>query len=72
MSYPLRALQKSQGKNISVRLKTNIEYTGRLKLSDPFMNLTLENCSEIENGKVRRRYGQAFLRGNNILFIKID
>ncbi|MHA2327565.1 MAG: LSM domain-containing protein, partial [Candidatus Hodarchaeales archaeon] len=32
----------------------------------------LEDCSEVVDGKITKRYGQAFLRGNNILFIKLD
>ncbi len=72
MSQPLQTLEKSVGKIITVQLKSNQLYTGRLRITDQYMNLILEDCSEVEDGKIRKRYGQAFLRGNNILFIKIE
>jgi U6 snRNA-associated Sm-like protein LSm6 len=29
------------------------------------MNIALEKCEEYVNGKLRRTYGDAFVRGNN-------
>ena len=29
------------------------------------MNIALEKCEEYVNGKLRRSYGDAFVRGNN-------
>ncbi|NHJ02730.1 MAG: ribonucleoprotein [Candidatus Heimdallarchaeota archaeon] len=73
MSQPLQRLEKCVGKIIHVRLKSNQQYTGRLRITDQYMNLILEDCSELsKEGKITKRYGQAFLRGNNILFIKVD
>jgi len=72
MSQPLNRLEKAIGKTITVRLKSNQSYTGRLRITDQYMNLILEDCSEMEEGKISKRYGKAFLRGNNILFIKFE
>lgn len=72
MSQPLNTLEKALGKTIIVRLKSNQQYTGRLRITDQYMNLILEDCSQVEDGKITKRYGRAFLRGNNILFIKLD
>ncbi|WP_455140011.1 U6 snRNA-associated Sm-like protein LSm6 [Candidatus Hodarchaeum mangrovi] len=72
MSQPLNRLEKAIGKIITVRLKSNQSYTGRLRITDQYMNLILEDCSEMEEGKISKRYGKAFLRGNNILFIKFE
>jgi U6 snRNA-associated Sm-like protein LSm6 len=72
LMQPLQTLEKSVGKSITIRLKSNQFYTGRLRITDQYMNLILEDCSEMEDGKIRKRYGQAFLRGNNILYIKLD
>jgi U6 snRNA-associated Sm-like protein LSm6 len=72
MSQPLQTLEKAVGKIITVRLKANQHYTGRLRITDQYMNLILEDCSEVVEGKISKRYGQAFLRGNNILYIKLD
>ena len=71
MVTPLQTLEKSIGKSITVTLKSNQSYTGRLKITDQYMNLVLEDCSEMEHGKITKRYGRAFLRGNNILYIKV-
>lgn len=32
------------------------------------MNIALENTEEFVNGKLRRKYGDAFVRGNNGMF----
>jgi U6 snRNA-associated Sm-like protein LSm6 len=32
---------------------------------DGYMNIALEKCEEYVNGKLRRSYGDAFVRGNN-------
>ncbi|MFX0183613.1 MAG: LSM domain-containing protein [Candidatus Hodarchaeota archaeon] len=72
MSQPLQTLEKAVGKVITVRLKSNKYYTGRLRITDQYMNLILEDCSEVEEGKISKRYGKAFLRGNNILYIRLD
>ena len=72
MANPLQTLEKAIGKNITVTLKSNQSYSGRLKITDQYMNLILENCSEMEDGKITKRDGSAFLRGNNILYIKVS
>jgi len=70
MDLPLVTLRKSRGKTIVVRLKSGIEYKGRLDQSDDYMNLLLIDVEETtENGS--RRLGRAFIRGNNLLLIKI-
>jgi U6 snRNA-associated Sm-like protein LSm6 len=39
--------------------------TGELQSVDGYMNIALEQTNEIVDGKVRRNYGDAFVRGNN-------
>lgn len=39
--------------------------TGELQSVDGYMNIALEQTKEIVNGRVRRNYGDAFIRGNN-------
>lgn len=38
---------------------------GELQSVDGYMNIALEKCEEYVNGKLRRKYGDAFVRGNN-------
>lgn len=42
---------------------TNI--SGDLQSVDGYMNIALERCREISEGKVTRNWGDAFVRGNN-------
>lgn len=43
--------------------------TGELQSVDGYMNIALEQTKEIVQGKVRREYGDAFIRGNNGEFV---
>jgi len=38
---------------------------GELQSVDGYMNIALEQTKEFVNGKLRRSYGDAFVRGNN-------
>ncbi len=69
---PLQILQNSQGSEILLRLKDGTEYRGMLKEIDAYMNLILENCTEIMDGSPVAKYNEIFIRGNNLLFIKPD
>lgn len=42
---------------------------GTLMCLDGYMNIALENTEEYVNGTLRTRYGDAFVRGNNVLLI---
>ena len=69
---PLSALLRSLNKTISVKLKNNLEYRGRMIRCDNYMNITLEGASEFNNSTLTADYGNVFIRGNNILFIRLD
>jgi small nuclear ribonucleoprotein (snRNP)-like protein len=66
---PLRALQKKLGEEITVRLKDGVEYRGKLKEYDGYMNLILLECQEFYNKQESARHNELFIRGNNILFV---
>ena len=38
---------------------------GELQSVDGYMNIALEKTEEYVNGRLRRNYGDAFVRGNN-------
>ncbi len=69
---PLSVLQKATSKQVSVRLKSEIEYRGRMANVDPYMNVILVDAEESENGQKRANYGKVVIRGNNVLYIKIE
>ena len=41
------------------------KFPGELQSVDGYMNIALEKTAEYVNGKMRRNYGDAFVRGNN-------
>lgn len=46
-------------------LLTRMTHTGELQSVDGYMNIALEGTREFVDGKMRRSYGDAFVRGNN-------
>ena len=69
---PLTTLQKHTKKNVVVRLKNDVEYKGKMDNVDSYMNLIMTNTEEINNGKPVEKFGQVIVRGNNVLFIKLE
>ncbi|MBD3228138.1 MAG: hypothetical protein GF329_08110, partial [Candidatus Lokiarchaeota archaeon] len=65
---PLKILNKAVNNLVLVRLKDGREYIGRLLETDVFMNLVLTSAEELErDGTPISKYGEVFIRGNNIL-----
>jgi small nuclear ribonucleoprotein len=69
---PLTILQNAQNSVILLRLKDGTEYKGMLKEIDAYMNMILEDATEIMDGSPVAKYNEIFIRGNNLLFIKPD
>jgi small nuclear ribonucleoprotein len=69
---PLNALQKAINKEVSVRLKMDLEYRGKMSNVDPYMNVILVDATEYNGGNPTANYGKVVIRGNNVLFIKIS
>nr|AIF19595.1 small nuclear ribonucleoprotein (RUXX) [uncultured marine thaumarchaeote KM3_87_C05] len=69
---PLTTLQKNTKKNVIVRLKNDIEYKGRMVNVDSYMNLIMTDAEELKDGKITEKFGRVILRGNNVLFIKLE
>ena len=69
---PLTTLQKNTKKNVIVRLKNDVEYKGKIDNVDPYMNLIMTDAEELKDGKAVEKFGRIILRGNNVLFIKLE
>ena len=69
---PLTTLQKNTKKSVIVRLKNDVEYKGRIVNVDSYMNLIMSDAEELKDGKTVEKYGRVILRGNNVLFIKLE
>jgi small nuclear ribonucleoprotein len=57
---------------VSVRLKNELEYRGRMNNVDSYMNLILLDAEEFNGVNPVANYGKVVIRGNNVLFIKIE
>ena len=69
---PLTTLQKNSKKGVIVRLKNDVEYKGKIDNVDPYMNLIMTDAEELRDGKTVEKFGRIILRGNNVLFIKLE
>jgi small nuclear ribonucleoprotein len=69
---PLAVLQRATNKQVSVRLKNELEYKGKMSNVDPYMNVILVDAEESENGSKVANYGKVVIRGNNVLYIRIE
>lgn len=69
---PLTTLQKNTKKSVIVRLKNDVQYKGMMDNVDSYMNLIMTNAQEIKDDKVIANYGRVIVRGNNVLFIKLE
>lgn len=68
----MNVLQKAANKQVSVRLKNELEYKGKMSNVDPYMNVILTDAEELENGSKKANYGKVVIRGNNVLYIRIE
>ncbi|KAJ1801489.1 U4/U6-U5 snRNP complex subunit lsm6 [Coemansia sp. RSA 2399] len=66
---PTDFLENILGRRVFVRLNSGIDYKGVLACLDGYMNIALEQTEEYVEGELRNRYGDAFIRGNNVLYI---
>ncbi|KAI9781412.1 MAG: U4/U6-U5 snRNP complex subunit lsm6 [Geoglossum umbratile] len=64
---PSGFLSEIIGAPVTVKLNS-----GELQSVDGYMNIALEKTEEYVNGELRRSYGDAFVRGNNVMYISAD
>ncbi|KAK2741481.1 S-methyl-5-thioribose-1-phosphate isomerase [Myotisia sp. PD_48] len=63
---PSTFLSEITGAPVTVKLNSGVFYKGELQSVDGYMNIALEKAEEYVNGNLRRSYGDAFVRGNNV------
>jgi len=69
---PITVLQKNTKKEVIVRLKSEVEYKGKMENVDSYMNLIMTDAEEVNQGKTVGKFGRVIVRGNNVLFIKLE
>ena len=66
---PLDTLNAARNKNVMVDLKNGYRYVGKLRAFDIHINIVLEQADEYQNGEVKRKLGNVFIRGDTITII---
>ena len=66
---PSDFLRSVMGKPVIVELNSGAQYKGILSCLDGFMNIAMEQSEEYQDGKLKAKYGDCFIRGNNVLCI---
>lgn len=66
---PGEFLKLINGRPVVVKLNSGVDYRGILVCLDGYMNIALEQTEEYINGQLKNKYGDAFIRGNNVLYI---
>merc|ERR1712223_2091015 len=69
MSTPGEFLKLLLRRPVVVKLNSGVDYRGVLSCLDGYMNIALEQTEEYVNGQLKNKYGDAFIRGNNVLYI---
>jgi len=69
---PLNVLVKQLNAHIGIVLKNRCEYRGKMIKCDGHMNMILEGATEYRDGQLITNYGNALLRGNNVLYIQLN
>ncbi len=70
-SRPFDFLNNTIGQEVLIVLKDSVNIRGTLKAFDVHMNLALENAEELEDGSMKKKYGNLMIRGYNVLFISL-
>lgn len=66
---PSEFLKQIIGRPVVVKLNSGVDYRGVLACLDGYLNIALEQTEEYVNGQLKNKYGDAFIRGNNVLYI---
>jgi U6 snRNA-associated Sm-like protein LSm6 len=66
---PADFLKAIKGRPVVVKLNSGVDYRGILTCLDGYMNIAMEQTEEYVDGQLKNKYGDAFIRGNNVLYI---
>ena len=66
---PSSFLNTVLGRPVIVSLNSGVTYHGILSCLDGYMNIAMEQTEEYVDGQLKAKYGDVFIRGNNVLLI---
>mmetsp|Transcript_28078 Transcript_28078/g.34673 ORF Transcript_28078/g.34673 Transcript_28078/m.34673 type:complete len:103 (-) Transcript_28078:788-1096(-) len=66
---PSDFLKAVLGRPVNVKLNSGTNYRGVLACLDGYMNIAMEQTEEYVDGQLKAKYGDCFIRGNNVLYI---
>lgn len=66
---PSDFIKQVLGRPVIVKLNNGTDYRGVLACLDGYMNIAMEQTEEYVDGQLKNKYGDAFIRGNNVLYI---
>lgn len=69
---PLDMLNKARNQRVIVELKNGKQLIGKLTSFDIHINIVLEDCEERVDGEVKRKIGNAFIRGDTIIMLSSE
>lgn len=69
---PLDMLNKARDKRVIVELKNGKQYVGKLTAFDIHINVVLDEGEEREDGNIKRKIGNVFIRGDAIILISSE
>jgi len=69
---PLNFLVKKLNSEVSIKLKNDVEYRGKMIECDSHMNIILEGAAEYRGDSMTANFGNVILRGSNVLYICVD
>jgi small nuclear ribonucleoprotein len=68
---PLNLLMKRSNREVTIKLKNNAEYRGKMVDCDSHMNIVLEGATKFNNDSPVANFGSVIVRGSNILYVCI-
>mmetsp|Transcript_132302 Transcript_132302/g.263958 ORF Transcript_132302/g.263958 Transcript_132302/m.263958 type:complete len:89 (-) Transcript_132302:54-320(-) len=66
---PSDFIKQVLGRPVIVKLNNGTDYRGVLACLDGYMNIAMEQTEEYVDGQLKNKYGDTFIRGNNVLYI---
>ena len=69
---PLNLLIKKINQDVTIKLKNNAEYKGKMIECDGYMNIILEKATEYKSEGPITNFGSVIIRGNNVLYICVE